>query len=223
MNDSLENWLEKIDGIYSNKVEEMNNSRFIYIFKVDFKLNHYKITSDLLFWKDGRKTKILLTDEYGRRLYLKDEDIIDMAVESKYTDTILKFLKELIEENTKDIIMNIFDENYSISCPQSFLGKNCCADIDTFADFRISLNSLLLLIMLIVSKEYFGRGEKRGVSQAKLLYMLISYYSTNAYNEELRELNYSILEYSNAKGLYQSFSSYSIRKKIIDDIGEIMI
>ncbi|MFJ6413911.1 hypothetical protein ACIQLG_14075 [Terribacillus saccharophilus] len=197
------NWLNKIDIEYAKVTKDKENKLFIYY------PNHNLLAMTegvkFIFSKQGYKTKILFEDEYGRRLYLTDVDIINIIVSAK-EEVFLLLQRWMIEheQNKFDhkILLEIEKEPFELplsvpnkSCEKEILDSIAHCTFETAADFSINYIDLMILISLIVDKEMIvseANGHQRKSRQLKKFIILSEYFRSGKYKDQLNEKNFLI-------------------------------
>lgn len=198
------NWLTCIDKLYANTLLSKNNKLYIY-YPVHNLIAKSENVSFVLR-KQGNKTKILFEDNYGRKLYLTDVDIISILVNAP--EEIFVLMQLWLREYEQNKIQNkmIFEiENHSFEIFTSFpiYSPNSKENLDlmvncTFkclADYDVSYYDLMLLISLIVDKEYIvseENGSHRKSRQLKKFIVLSCFYRRGEYIEKLVEKKYPV-------------------------------
>lgn len=214
-------WLEKIDELYFSIVQEKSNKNFIFYPRI--KLTTITVGVDIVFRKKQRKTQVLFKDNYGRVIYLSDADIINIIVKSprEIFTIIQKYLKEyLLNVHQNNFLMELDGESFEFG----FVLPECTDDNSenleilkssnfvTEADYEISYYDLLILISIIVDKEYIVsefEPEVRKCRQLKKFIILSDFYRNEVYKNELESQGYEI-----DMPITQVYKNSKIAKKI---------
>lgn len=199
-------WISYLDKEYNIKKRDSNNIRYIYYPEI-------KITTDsenvnLIFRKiDNIKTQFIFKDNYGRAIYFTDVDIIKIMVFSEiqvfkifdkiFLETIRNFDKEkilLVEYEMNGIEFHYLDFfGYLLTEEEiELLLKN---SFENVSDMKINYKDLLLLISLILNKEYLIDNERSLVRvhrQLKKFLILMNFYRFQKYKDLLVEKNYNV-------------------------------
>lgn len=217
------NWLEKIDKSYLDIAEKNNNEKYIFTFPCSFSKNN-----NILIYKDGNylknrrsKLKILICEEGNRRIYLSDDEIIDMVQVSKYSEEFINYMKDLQKNRSRKEKFRLLDNEFDLYCPNSFNFQFEEKEIKTKADFDISFNSLMVLALLIIDKELTFGNADNARNQVQLFLILTSFYSLGKYENELKKVDYPT-NFKSAKEAYSKLS-YIERSDLKKSIGEIKI
>ncbi|MFC5704185.1 hypothetical protein ACFPVX_23095 [Cohnella faecalis] len=221
-------WITKLDKLYSDQLNGMNNSNYLYYPDIELDL----ITENIfiIFQKSNRKTKIIFGDKYGRRAYLSDVDIINMIRDAE--DTVYGIFCEILtlfvmEPETNDIHFKINEESFyykSIvknSYEPSKLEILRLNFFDSAADIKISYLDLLTLINLVITKEYLvdsSRSDIRVLRQAKKFLILSKFYKEKLYQEELERF-----EFDTSQAIEYVYKNNKIAKKIDELFDKITI
>ncbi|MBN3553032.1 hypothetical protein JYA63_02015 [Fictibacillus nanhaiensis] len=198
------NWLTNLDTLYASSVEKKNNKQLIYYPLVNIKCATEGV--EFIFRKKNRKTQILFKDEYGRRVYLTDVDIINILVEAKdkiFTLIHQSLVNYLIEKHQNKLIWEIENKTFESGFVMPEYSDQNKEDLEllkkhtfnTVADFEVSYYDLLVLISLIVDKEYVVNevdAEIRKARQLKKFIVLTTFYRNYHYAQELEENGYNV-------------------------------
>jgi len=197
-------WLAKIDNLYAFTLQNKNNKKFIFYPSV--KLISKTVGVNFIFRKTLRKTQVLFQDSYGRSVYLADVDIIKIIVQSpeEVFFLIQKYLKEYLQnEHQNNSIMELEGESFTFGfvLPECKIENEKNIEIlksltfKTIADFKISYYDLMLLISIIVDKEYIVseyNPEIRKSRQLKKFIILSNFYRNQNYRKELETNGYDV-------------------------------
>lgn len=198
------NWLTNIDIEYAKILLDKNNKHFIYY--PSHNLTALTKGVGFLFRKQGNKTKILFEDEYGRKLYLTDVDIINTLVVA--TEEMFNLIQMWLKEYEQNKFHNKFIleiESQRFEVPLSFPEDTCntkgnlelitdCT-FKSAADLDISYHDLMILISLIVDKEKIvteENGDQRKSRQLKKFIILSDFYRSGKYRDELILKDYPV-------------------------------
>ncbi|MFS3927308.1 hypothetical protein ACL9SP_01450 [Priestia flexa] len=197
------NWLTYIDIEYAKILSGKNNKNFIYY--PDHNLTAVTNGVRFVFRKQAIKTKILFEDEYGRKLYLTDVDIINiMAVAPEEIFSLMQMWLTEYEQNKfhNTFILEIGSKPFEVPLPfpevncdnKENLGLIASSTFKSVADFDISYHDLLILISLIVDKENVvsENSVQRKSRQLKKFIILSNFYKSGSYRDELNEKGYPV-------------------------------
>lgn len=204
----IEDWLTFLDKHYLSLKKFRNNKNFFCY--PDLTISLYSQNISLIFRKNESKTQYLFNDSYGRLLYLSDIDIIKILKNS--STNIFGIIKTLFEQ----VLSNYSIEENEIQLISFRVASKECYYLDFFshyiseqqiqtltnenfinaADMEINYMDLLLIINLILSKEYIFdikyNSSKLVLRQLRKYYYLMNYYKDNSFREELLKQKYDV-------------------------------
>lgn len=193
----MSDWLTTIDNLYENKIKEKGNNLYIFSEKIFIPIwneNNLYIQKKGIFSKEIRvynRLSLLIEGEGRRRVYLSDGEIIDILIESKNVDTFLSLMDEILSKS-KEMVFELDKNKQSILVPDSFNFQFQEKNIYIKGDFYISLNTILVLVFFIISKERTYSGKESEKEQIYLFKNLLIFYKSGKLKKELKDLNYKI-------------------------------
>ncbi|VEF46689.1 Uncharacterised protein [Bacillus freudenreichii] len=221
------NWLRYLDKKYKEMKREEGIEKNYYFYPETNINTSGKI--EILFLKQ-RKTKYLFKDQYNRKLYLSDADIIEIIIgleNNIFIEVNQHLLKLYFGEEVADFKFEIDDYSFTskgIYIPHDTQEKYKGIELNTKADMPISLFDLITLINLILAKELqyseFLQEKKAEVKeefdplhrfkrQIVKFVSLAGFYKNKEYEDFLREINYNTDENS-IHDVYTNKSSQKI-------------
>ncbi|HDR4727487.1 hypothetical protein J0835_01525 [Bacillus cereus group sp. Sample62] len=197
-------WLTALDLLYTKEVQDKNNKKFIY--SPNHNLEAISNDVSFVFRKQLRKTKILFEDGYGRKIYLTDVDIINIMAEAP--ENIFVIMQNWLREYEKNkfenlLVLEVEGRSFEVGFAMPKETDENHEDIKLFktatfksvADFDVSYYDLMILISLIVDKEYVvseSSATIRKSRQLKKFIILSSFYRSKNYGDILKEKGYDV-------------------------------
>jgi hypothetical protein len=193
-------WINHIDKLFYANSKNSNNPQFYYYPDIQMEIESENI--NIIFRKLEKKTQILFGDNFGRKTYLSDVDIIKIIVtsEREVYEVICDILKLFIlNPITEEINFNINNEDFYYKSiikgdyNQSKIEILRMSFFETTADINIKYIDLITLISLIINKEFLvdlARGSDRVIRQSKKFLILSEFYKENKHLEELQRYGY---------------------------------
>lgn len=204
--DTKLNWLNYLDESYIVNSIEKNNTKYFYYPSVKIDLLSDEI--NIIFRKINKtKTQFFFEDQFNRRFYYRDVDLINLLVDSpsEVFDLFSRTLKSCIdllctEENEKNFSRSIFHiegrhfEFFNFCDISIFLEKQSKASFLCPAGFRVSYVDVVFLINLILHKEYIADDGKfiRVNRLAKKFYVLSNFYKNRTFFSELSKHSFEV-------------------------------
>lgn len=209
------NWLKYLDGLYKSKRTQETDSSYFFYPRTSLKSSKEKI--EFITLKQFH-TKFIFGDEYGRRVYLTDADIVGLIAQFNEKDfsLVIEALKKLYKAEEEQIF-EFEIENKSFSIPKlpfedEILDYFKQIDIVTKADITISFYDFIVLLNLIIEKENLADQNKgfRKKRQIIKYIVLSSFYRNGDFREILETEGYDI----SSEDIHGVYTSKTIQKKI---------
>lgn len=204
-NEKIE-WISYLDNKYTFKRKGSNNKRYIYYPEIKIPTDSENV--NLIFRKiSHNKTQFIFKDNYGRAIYFTDVDIIKIIVSSdiQVFNIFSKVFLEIISNFDREKVLLVeYEMNGDKFCYLDFFKNRLTKEeiellftrsFENVSDMKITYKDLLLLVSLIINKEYLvdnERGLVRIHRQLKKFFILMNFYRSKKYKDLLMEKNYNV-------------------------------